>query len=212
MFSSMKKLNLNEKRSRETREKLLETGRRLFSEKGFAKVSAKKLVAGAALTRGALYHHFNGKAGLFAGVYEKMQQEMAATLEEKVAAEPGPWEELTAGIAAYLAACEDPDVQRIFFVDGPSVLGWERCREMDARHAMALLERGIADAMRNGELDPLPLEPLMLFLAGALREAGMWIASSREPKIAKKEAAEVLDRVFSGIRKQRKEEKKWERK
>ncbi len=197
----MGKQNLNEKRSRETREKLLKTGRKLFAKKGFAGVSAEEVVAKTGLTRGALYHHFNGKAGLFAGVYEKMQQEMAATVEEKVTAEPGPWEELTAGINAYLTACESPDMQRIFFVDGPAVLGWERCREMDARHAMALLERGIADAMRNGELDPLPLKPLMLFLAGALREAGMWIASSGEPNRAKKEAAEVLDRVFGGIRK-----------
>jgi AcrR family transcriptional regulator len=201
MLASMAKENLNEKRSQGTREKLLKTGRNLFASKGFAKVSAEELVTAAGLTRGALYHHFEGKSGLFAGVYEKMQQEMAARVEKMVAAEPGPWEELTAGIMAYLAACEKPDIQRIFFEDGPAVLGWERCREIDARHTMALLERGIADAMRNGELDPLPLKPLMLFLAGALREAGMWIASSREPNVAKKEAAQVLGRVFSGIRK-----------
>ena len=200
----MGKQNLNEKRSRETREKLLETGRRLFAEKGFAGVSAEEVVATAGLTRGALYHHFYGKAGLFSGVYERMQQEMATAVEKKVRAEPGPWEELTAGITAYLTACENPEIQRIFFVDGPAVLGWERCREMDARHAMALLERGIADAMRSGELDPLPLKPLMLFLSGALREAGMWIASSPKPAAAKKEAAKVLDRVFSGIRRKKK--------
>jgi len=201
----MDKQNLNEKRSRETREKLLQTGRSLFAEKGFAGVSAEELVAGAGLTRGALYHHFDGKAGLFAGVYEMLQQEMAAAVEKKVAGEPGPWEELTAGIDAYLSACEDPALQRIFFVDGPAVLGWERCREMDARHAMALLERGIADAMRSGEMDPLPLRPLMLFLAGALREAGMWIAASGKPRAAKREAARVLDRLFAGIRTRGKE-------
>lgn len=197
--------NLNEARSLATRRKLLDVGRKLFADKGFAGVSAEELVAGAGLTRGALYHHFNGKAGLFAGVYEMLQQEMAAAVEKKVAGEPGPWQELTAGIDAYLSACEDPALQRIFFVDGPAVLGWAACREMDARHAMALLERGIADAVRSGEMDPLPLRPLMLLLAGALREAGMWIAHSGKPGAARREAARVLQRLVDGMRTERKE-------
>jgi AcrR family transcriptional regulator len=51
---------------RETREKILESARRLFNSKGFAEVSIGEVMDGAGLTHGGFYRHFRDKAELYA--------------------------------------------------------------------------------------------------------------------------------------------------
>lgn len=61
----------------ETRKKLIEVARRAFAEYGYADTSMDKLTAEAGLTRGALYHHFGDKRGLFAAVVDQIDSQMA---------------------------------------------------------------------------------------------------------------------------------------
>lgn len=50
----------------ETRQKILESARRLFNEKGFAEVSIEEVMENAGLTHGGFYRHFSGKDELYA--------------------------------------------------------------------------------------------------------------------------------------------------
>jgi AcrR family transcriptional regulator len=54
-----------------TKQKLERVARELFAERGFAGVSAEELVAKADVTRGALYHHYDGKEGLFEAIVDR---------------------------------------------------------------------------------------------------------------------------------------------
>ncbi len=49
-----------------TRNKILQSARRLFNRRGFAEVSIDEVMAGAGLTRGGFYAHFPDKESLFA--------------------------------------------------------------------------------------------------------------------------------------------------
>jgi len=51
---------------RETRQKILESARRLFNGRGFAEVSIGEIMDGAGLTHGGFYRHFAGKDELYA--------------------------------------------------------------------------------------------------------------------------------------------------
>jgi AcrR family transcriptional regulator len=51
---------------RDTREKILESARRLFNRKGYAGVSIEEIMSEAGLTRGGFYRHFGGKDELYA--------------------------------------------------------------------------------------------------------------------------------------------------
>jgi TetR/AcrR family transcriptional repressor of nem operon len=51
---------------RDTREKILESARRLFNRKGYAGVSIEEIMSDAGLTRGGFYRHFGGKDELYA--------------------------------------------------------------------------------------------------------------------------------------------------
>src|SRR5437667_7115491 len=51
---------------RDTREKILESARRLFNRKGFSGASIEEVMSDAGLTRGGFYRHFSGKDELYA--------------------------------------------------------------------------------------------------------------------------------------------------
>src|SRR5262249_55135682 len=51
---------------RGTREKILESARRLFNKKGFSEVSIDEVMENAGLTRGGFYRHFRDKDELYA--------------------------------------------------------------------------------------------------------------------------------------------------
>jgi TetR/AcrR family transcriptional repressor of nem operon len=51
---------------RDTREKILESARRLFNRRGYAGVSIEEIMSDAGLTHGGFYRHFGGKDELYA--------------------------------------------------------------------------------------------------------------------------------------------------
>jgi AcrR family transcriptional regulator len=54
------------KQKRDTREKILESARRLFNRKGYSGVSIEEIMSDAGLTHGGFYRHFTGKDELYA--------------------------------------------------------------------------------------------------------------------------------------------------
>src|ERR1700756_2415026 len=115
-------VNLQAERSAATRTALLETARRLFGARGYAAVGTEEIVRAAGVTRGALYHHFDGKLELFAAVYEQVESELVQGIAAAVdTPDAQPLEVLRAGSQAFLDACEsDTAVQRIALLDAPS--------------------------------------------------------------------------------------------
>ena len=54
------------KHKRDTRDKILESARRLFNKRGFSEVSIDEVMENAGLTRGGFYRHFRDKDELYA--------------------------------------------------------------------------------------------------------------------------------------------------
>jgi AcrR family transcriptional regulator len=59
--------------SSDTRLRITETARLLFSERGFEVTTNKMLAAEAGITTGALYHYFESKEAIYAAVYDEVQ-------------------------------------------------------------------------------------------------------------------------------------------
>ena len=74
-----------------TRQLLIATARELFTERGFAATSIEEIIQRAGVAKGALYHHFSGKADLFRAVYDAVQAEAVAGVVAAALAEPEPW-------------------------------------------------------------------------------------------------------------------------
>jgi hypothetical protein len=71
------------------------------------------------------------------------------------------------------------DARRILVIDAPSVLGWARWNEIDAR-GFAHLTDGVRDAMAAGKLQAMPAEELAVLLNGAMNFGVMWAGQSHD--------------------------------
>ena len=71
----------------ETKERLLESARAEFAEKGYAKASLRKICAGAGVTTGALYFFFRDKEDLFTAIVGQPFEELKNILEQHFADE-----------------------------------------------------------------------------------------------------------------------------
>jgi AcrR family transcriptional regulator len=188
-------------RSEATRTALIAAARRLFAERGYAGVGTEEIVKAAGVTRGALYHHFPGKRELFDAVYEQLEIELAqriaaGALEANAAS---PLEAMRAGAKMLLDACVEPEVQRIALLDGPSVLGWDRWREIGAAHGLGLIEATLRAAMEAEAIAEQPLRPLAHVLMGALDEAALLVARAEQPEQMRTEVGRTLDFVLDSL-------------
>ena len=188
-------------RSEATRAALVTAARPLFAERGFAGVGTEQIVRAAGVTRGALYHHFSDKRQLFEAVYREVEAELAERIAtEALAGEAAdPLEAMRAGSAAFLQACTEPEVQQIALLDGPSVLGWDRWREIGAEHGLGLIEGTLRAAMEAGAIRAQPVRPLAHVLMGALDEAAMLVARAEDPERARAEVSRTLDSLIAAL-------------
>jgi AcrR family transcriptional regulator len=164
-------------RSARTRGALVGAARELFAEKGFAATSRDEIAARAAVTRGALYHHFDSKTAVAAAVVAELEEELVARVVGAASEAEGVREQLHRGCRAYMDACADPTVARVL-VDAPAVLGVAACRALDAQACLPLLEHAFARAAEEGVAVPGDSEVAAALLLGFLNEAAGIIAAA----------------------------------
>jgi AcrR family transcriptional regulator len=195
-------MNVNQERSERTRATLVGAARELFGKRGYAEVGTEEIVRAAGVTRGALYHQFEDKRALFEAVYVEVEAELTRQIAERAlggANLASPLAAMRAGAEQFLEACTEPEVQQIALLDGPSVLGWDRWREIGAEYGLGLIEASLQAAIEAGELEPQPVRALAHILLGALDEGAMLVARSEDPAQARSEVGQTLDALLSAL-------------
>jgi AcrR family transcriptional regulator len=160
-------------RREKTTAAIVKAAKRIFGERGFAATTMDDIAAGAHVAKGAVYHHFPTKEALFEAVFEQVSHELVADLDRIARAEKDALAAMAAGTQAYFAACAKGATGQIILRDGPAVLGWERWREIDARHFGGKFPRALIAAMDAGVIARQPVEPLARLLLGAVTEAAV---------------------------------------
>jgi AcrR family transcriptional regulator len=188
-------------RSEATRGALLGAARPLFATRGYAGVGTEEIVRAAGVTRGALYHHFDGKLALFEAVYVQIEVELAERIADGAlnAGASAPLDAMRAGAEMFLDACTEPEVQQVALLDGPSVLGWDRWREIGAEHGLGLIEATLQAAVDAGAIGDQPVRPLAHVLMGALDEAAMLVARAEDPAAARTEVGRTIDTLLAAL-------------
>lgn len=172
----------NQERSDTTRTLLINAGRQLFTERGYAETATPDIVAAAGVTRGALYHHFADKAALFAAICETEAAAVATEINDATPAGLSVTKALLRGGEAYLAAMQKPGRTRILLLDGPAVLGRVAMDAVDDRHAAQSLREGIEAAIEDGAIAAsLPLDAITALLSAAFDRAALAIEAGAEP-------------------------------
>lgn len=183
-----------------TRAEIMRLATARFAEHGYAGVALEDLMAEAGLTRGALYHHFGSKQGLFQAVVEHAQRGVAQAVERASAGHDDVLADFLAGCRAFLEASLAPEVRRILLIEGPAVLGWGDWREGDLDTSARLLDEGVAELASAGLIAGASLDTVSTMLSGALNEVAIANAASNDPARGIEEAVETLARFLLGLR------------
>ena len=184
----------NLERTQATQAALLAAARALFVRKGYADTGTPEIVAAAQVTRGALYHHFADKAGLFLAVAQQAADEVAAEIDRGSARAATPLQALIDGAEAYFAAMARGGRARLLLLDAPAVLPAGQLLALSERAGARALQAGLQAAWAAGPGGALPdaeLAALAALLSAAFDRAAL--ASARgEPAAPYRQAMRRL--------------------
>ncbi len=183
----------------ETRHKLITTARQLFGTLGYANTVMDELTAKAGMTRGALYHHFGDKKGLFLAVLQQIDAEMDARLAVISANSPDAWSALKGRCHAYLEMATEPEVQRIMLRDAASVLDVKQ-RQAIKLQCITSISALLNSLMDEGMITATSPEVLARLINGGLMDAALWIANSDNPFADLPQALDGLDILLDGLK------------
>lgn len=199
MSPAPKTSRTNAERSEATRADLIAAGRSLFARDGYSNVSTEQIVTKAKVTRGALYHHFGDKRGLFRDVAEAVEADITVRIGESVAGLTDLWDIVLKSADTFLDICLEPEFQRIAILDAMSVLGQKEFMDIADRYGGALLEALITAMIDAGEVKPLPVKAAARMLTGALIYGGLVIAESEDQKATRAEVGAVVEALLKGL-------------
>jgi AcrR family transcriptional regulator len=189
-----------QERTRATRTALIAAARSLFAQRGYAAVPAEEIVAAAGVTRGALQHHFGDKKELFRAAFEQVESELPARVSAAVTGQPDSWAAATAGLTAFLDACQEPEILQIALTDAPAVLGWAEWRAIETRHGLGLIQAVLEQAMAEGVITRQPVDVLAHLVLSAVIEAALLIAHAPDHDAARARAEQALRALLDGLR------------
>ena len=186
-----------------TRKAILAAAEDLFGKRGFAATTVDEIAAAAGIAKGAVYHHFATKEDLFEAVFEAASEALVQRVVAASAKAADALDGMVVGSRAYFAACAEARTGRIILQDGPAVLGWERWREIDARHFGRMIPTALEAAMTHGLIAKQPVQPLARLLLGAVTEAAVASAAAADPARTGMEHVQALETVLTGLRRRR---------
>ncbi len=191
-------MSVRELKMAETRKKLIQVARRAFGEYGYAETSMDKLTAEAGLTRGALYHHFGDKKGLFSAVVDQIDSEMASSAQQHLEQPDDLWEGLMLEGRTYIEHALNAEFQRIVLRDGPAVLG-DPAHWPSQNKCLQSTRECVEQLLAEGRLKPVDALAAAVLLNGAAMNAALWVASSDDPAQVLPQALQAFEALASGF-------------
>ena len=187
--------------SASTKRALVDVAEELFTEHGYANTSLDAIVAGAQVTKGALYHHFSGKQALFEAVFERVETDASKAITRSLKGHKDPWEKAQAGLRTFLEVVQEPRYRRIVVQDGPAVLGHERFREQEERSTYANVVDIVRSVLVAGswELDEDMVQTFSRIFFGAMSSAGESVAVSDDPIVAAQRVEVAIGFIIAGF-------------
>ena len=164
-----------------TRRAILDRARQLFATKGYAATSTEEMIGELGITRGALYHQFGDKLGVFKAVVAEAYSEITDYIRTKVQPLDDNWEQLVVGCKAFLEIAQREDLRRLVSIEAPAVLAAETLVEFD-QFGFGLLHQSIQIAVTEGKLNTIDPECFAHLVNGALNELATWVAQSDDPQ------------------------------
>lgn len=179
---------------------LVDCACRRFGADGYEGISLVAVAAETGFTKGAVYHHFGSKRGLFEAVFRREQRALVLRVAEGSRGATDVIDALVRGVRTYFDAVLDPGLRQILLIDGPAVLGWEewhRCEEPGFR---SLLRTTLQTAQTEGRLrKAVHTGDAAEMLLGALTGCALALAEADEPSKQAKRYVRAFGTHLEGL-------------
>jgi len=182
-----------------TRARIVEAAHRLFVERGFDDTTTTMILDGAGVSRGAMYHHFSSKEDVFAAVFESVTRKTIAESVVRSGPDGSPVDALVAGCLAWLDNVSRPAVATILLDEGPAVLGWKRCRDIDDSQSLRLMIASVRAAVAAGEIETSSVELTARIINAALSELALALVHQPGDRIDREDARLAVTRLVEGL-------------
>lgn len=187
--------------SSSTKRALLDSATELFTERGYAGTSLDEVVASARVTKGALYHHFSSKLGLFEAVFMRVQQDVTDEISSVLSKVRDPWERAEVGVSVFLEVCRRPEFRRICMQEGPVALGHERWQEVEREASYGIVQQTVSSLLKDVSADLETLSDAFgAVFYGALRSSAEFVADAEDPDDASDQVLATIGAILLGMR------------
>jgi AcrR family transcriptional regulator len=183
------------------REALIEAAHELFMDRDYDRVSTEEILERSRVSRGALYHHFDGKIDLFRAVFMASERRVIDRIASEAPTSATPFEAILFLTRGYLrAAVEDEELRRIGLGQTRAVLGWEGWRDACGDLGVGLALAGATAAIDAGELPPYDPETVAMVMLGTMIEAATLIVVAEDPAAQRERSEAVVVDLLEGLR------------
>lgn len=190
-----------------TRASIIDASLRVFCRRGYAATSLEEIAVEASVTRGAIYHHFDGKVGLYNALVEAKTQRARSLLRDLAIEGGSAAEKLRKLMIRALSLLEEDEEYRL--VQDLNLFKTAYAEELERgmelkRASMALIEQILADIIKAGivagefrrDLKP---KAAAISLAGMLNGVSIsWLLDPRRFSI-KSMAEPIADSFLKGL-------------
>ncbi|HZV85549.1 MAG TPA: TetR/AcrR family transcriptional regulator [Brevundimonas sp.] len=142
------RLNRRQAAKVRTRQKVLDSARQLFAERGYEPATIRDIAKGAGMSTGAVFANFQDKAELFEAVLTADMAQLAETVRSAAAAESS----LKGRLSAALTAAYHASIDQLPLVQAVVAHSWFQpvAAEMRTREAIRPLISVISDTIQTG--------------------------------------------------------------
>lgn len=187
-------------RSNTTRTNIVAAARLAFVTNGYYKSSLETIAADAGCTKGALYHHYDGKVAVLAAVFQSVCGEILQTAGREAVRTGDPRKRLKSAAQSWLKAVERSDARAILLDVAPRALGFARARALEdaiALEALVGLVRAVVDAEGLGDcIDDLLTARLV---NAALTEIALLRYASEGQAPSLRQAENAISGIIDGV-------------
>ncbi len=155
-----------------TRDRLLQAALDVFAERGYHGTTVDDIVAASESSKGAFYHYFPSKQGIFLKLLDQLVEMVEAGVEHAIDREEGALAKVEAALRVVLeVAAARRDLARILLIEA-AALGpeFEQSRLGIHRRFAALIQRRLDRAIADGVIPQQDTQAAAMAWIGAINE------------------------------------------
>lgn len=189
----------SERRSRETRDKLLNAAQEIFLKKGYDSTTTREIAERADLGAGTFYVHFRDKRAIYDALVRRANREMHRRWLDARRPKMSVEEQVVAALRVNFDYFRDnADLARLILIEGPPV---------DAEYTMRLhsgieaeLHAILKDGIESGRVSEIEPAILATVIMGISVVMGRWLLSPQPPENAEEIEGEIIRFCLRGMR------------